>query len=108
MGDCPFLRKQIGGKLFCEAAINFGLDPASYQDLCSSCEVPPLIDAPHCHHLEVYAYLYLAAGRGGGRRVGATLMCGLDGCVVDAGDCRACARHEEQDLLSPRRGAPPT
>lgn len=100
MGDCSFLRRRPAGRIYCEAAINFGLDPASYQDLCSSCEVPPLIDAPHCRHLEVYAYLYLAAGQGQDRRVGATLMCGLGGCVVDAGDCRACARYEGHDPLS--------
>jgi len=107
MGDCPFLRKLAGGKLFCEAAINFGLDHASYQDLCSSCEVPSLAEAPHCRHLDVYAYLYLAAGRGEGRRVGATLMCGLDGCVVDADECRACARNDRQDqLVRPREKLP--
>lgn len=94
MGDCPFLRKQTVGKLFCEAAINFGVDPASYQDLCSSCEVPLLVEAPYCQHLEVYAYLYLAMEQRAGRRVGATLMCGLDGGVVYAEECRACSRPE--------------
>lgn len=95
MRDCPFLRRRAAGKIYCEAAINFGLDPASYQDLCSSCEVPPLVEAPHCRHVEVYAYLYLATGQRAGRRVGATLMCGLDGGVVDAEECHACSRREQ-------------
>ncbi|GEM_PF-3230646 len=92
-GNCPFLRQRAAGKIYCEAAINFGLDFASYKDLCSSCEVPTLIEAPRCRHLEVYAYLYLATGQRAGRRVGATLMCGLDGIVVDAEECHACSRQ---------------
>lgn len=94
VGGCPFLRLSCFGKAHCEAAINFGLEFGGCRHLCGDCQVPQLVAAPHCSHLDVYAYLYVARGQEQCWRVGALRLCGLDNAVVEAEECQACSRWE--------------
>ena len=94
---CPFLEElpQPRGTLLygCGVGANF-YSVGEGQELCRLCPGPALVSAPHCQHLEFYAFLQTA---GSGRyAVEVTLECGLRERGLDSiAECEACPDYQE-------------
>ena len=94
---CKFLETipQPEGRLSCCCGIGVNFySVGEKRELCQTCPVPSLANAPHCRHLEFHTFLRAV---GGGRRViEAGFACCLKGWRLESpAECETCPDYCE-------------
>jgi hypothetical protein len=99
--SCYFLKERAAGQLGCAAGANF-YSVGQAREVCRTCPLADLGDAPFCEHMIVYTY---RERKQGNWVIWAEVECNLDERASSDLRCAACPISGQLVLTSPAEAA---